>query len=74
MNKIYLLAFVTLVGLSAFALTHYSSEHALRASLTAGADSFCPQPQYRADAWMNSFLTDISKIKYDNEMMTFIEA
>ncbi|KAL4480291.1 hypothetical protein ABPG74_020807 [Tetrahymena malaccensis] len=74
MNKIYLLAFVALVGISTLALTQFNTEPALRATLGAGAVDFCPQPQYRSDAWMKTFLAGLSSQKTDDATMQFLQA
>ncbi|KAL4480290.1 hypothetical protein ABPG74_020806 [Tetrahymena malaccensis] len=74
MNKIYLLTFVALVGLSTLALTKFDSEPALRTTLGAGAADFCPQPQYRSDAWMKNFLAGLSTQKNDDSIIQYLQA
>ncbi|KAL4506047.1 hypothetical protein ABPG72_013808 [Tetrahymena utriculariae] len=73
MNKVFLLAFVTLIGLPTFSFTQLKNEPNLRANLEAGGVDFCPKPQYRSDKWMNTFLAGIQSQKYDSTMLQFLQ-
>ncbi|EAR93541.2 Von willebrand factor type A (vWA) domain was originally protein (macronuclear) [Tetrahymena thermophila SB210] len=75
MNKILLaFTFFALMAIaSAFRKNNFSTEQKQVAAPSKTAETFCPNPKFRPEAWMKKFLDGLSGTKSDSDQIKYLQ-